>query len=195
MTSTDPFSATDIDFLTQVHAEAKAESDLPPSPVPPVIAPTSAAAPSGGDVLLGKVREAYQGLHAQLQENQRLIQEGRDSIAAQRSRMRELAAVAYGSDEEQNFHHGKVEVHNDSCGALIDQVEQIRDNIYHNTGQAESLLVPFKNGVELLELRVRHVRAIEAMLPRMKEGIALQDRLLEADVLLEGLAKQLGVAI
>jgi hypothetical protein len=146
--------------------------------------------------LLSRVEAAYHALQGKLAGNQQVIQENRTKIAALRSRMRELAAdsQADANDGEDELHNGKLLVQHDSCGTLISQAEQIREHIYNNSGHAESLLAPLKASVELLDLRLQHVRGIEQLLENVKTGMALQDRLLDIDLIVESLANKLEVA-
>jgi ribosomal protein L16 Arg81 hydroxylase len=143
--------------------------------------------------LLSKVGQAYHALQAKLVDNQQVIQENRTQIAALRSKMRELAADSQvdAHEGEDELHNNKLLVQHDSCGTLISHAEQIREHIYNNSGHAESLLAPLKASVALLELRLQHVRALEQLLENVKVGMALQDRLLEIDLVLESLASKL----
>jgi hypothetical protein len=77
---------------------------------------------------------------------------------------------------------------------LISHAEQIREHIYNNSDHAASLLAPLKASVDLLELRVQHVRALEQLLENVKMGLALQERLLEVNLVIEALASKLEVA-
>jgi hypothetical protein len=49
--------------------------------------------------------------------------------------------------------------------------------------------------VEVLELRIKHINAIENLLTHMEEGLMLQKQLSGADTLMHDLAKQLGLAL
>jgi len=157
----------------------------------PAVEPEAAPEPS----LLSRVEAAYHTLQGKLAGTQQVIQENRTKIAALRSRMRELAVdTADANDGEDELHNGKLLVQHDSCDTLISQAEQIREHIYNNSGHAESLLVPLKASVELLDLRLQHVRGIEQLLENVKTGMALQDRLLGIDQAIKSLADKLELA-
>jgi hypothetical protein len=142
--------------------------------------------------LLSRVETAYTTLQKNLAENQKKIQENRIHIAELRIRMRELAADnrADTHDMEDELHNSKLLVQHDSCSTLMSQVEQIREHIYNNNRHARSLLSPLRNTVELLDLRVQHIGALEDLLENVKTGMKLQDHLLEIDLAIESLASK-----
>jgi hypothetical protein len=146
--------------------------------------------------LLSRVEQAYYSLQAKLTDSQRTLQENRANIAVLRSRIRALAADSQPNiyEDENELHNSKVLVQHDSCSTLISHAEQIREHIYNNSDHAASLLAPLKASVDLLELRVQHVRALEQLLENVKMGLALQERLLEVNLVIEALASKLEVA-
>ncbi len=162
-----------------VKADAGANSALSTAPTP----------------LLMRIETAYQALQAKLTANQVTIQKNREQLAQLRARMRELVSESQfdQDNDEAELHNSKVNVQGDSCQNLISHAEQIREHIYHNSAHAEFLLNPLKQQVELLALRIQHVRAIEQLLADLKAGMALQDRLSDITLVIETLAQKLEV--
>lgn len=140
-----------------------------------------------------QLEAAYQALQNKITENQVLIHYGRDKILTLRKKIRELQGD-YSFDEANNeneLHQVKVCIQHDSCNALINHAENIREHIYHNSTHAESLISPLRKQVDLLELRVQHVRAIEQLLDYIRTGITLEQNATESDALLETLTQKL----
>lgn len=161
---------------------------VPPPPVEEVLQPVPERP------LFVRVGLAYHTLLTKVMENQNVVREQRVQIAALRTRLRALIAEnSLGDDdnEEDELRNNKLMVQTDDCHTLIQHVEQIREHIHQNAGVAETLLTPLHSRVELLTLRVQHIRAIEQLLANVKEGIRLQGRLTEADAVLDSLEYRL----
>lgn len=145
--------------------------------------------------LLSRVESAYCSLQIKFSDHQRLLLESRSEIMALRHRIKELVldTQANPDEHEDELHQCKLSVQHDDCATLITHAEQIREHIYNNSNHAISLLTPLKASVELLELRLKHIRALEQLLENIKLGLAMQDRLLEIDLLIESLASKLDI--
>lgn len=145
--------------------------------------------------LLSRVESAYCSLQIKFSDHQRLLLESRSEIMALRHRIKELTADAQINPEEHEdeLHQCKLSVQDDDCTTLIGHAEQIREHIYNNSNHAMSLLTPLKASVELLELRLKHICALELLLDNIKLGLSMQDRLLEVDLVIESLASKLDI--
>lgn len=138
--------------------------------------------------------DAYTDLQQKLAANQALINAEREAIAALRHQMRQLNA--HGSDMSETrvgLDQGRQLVQADSCENLIRSIGQVNELIQQDSQGAVQLMTSIKAGVEVLELRVKHVNAIENLLAHMQEGLKLQEQLAGADTLIHNLAKQLGL--
>lgn len=136
-----------------------------------------------------KIIDAYNKLAQKSASNQEIIHQNRVRIADLRAQMRELVAdIAFDEgNDEHDLHNNKVAVQEDSCANIISHAEMIREKIYHNSAEAQALLAPIKYRVALLELRIQYIRAIEELLLNVKNGMTLQDQLLDIDVDVEAL--------
>lgn len=138
--------------------------------------------------------DAYTDLQQKLAANQALISAERESIAALRHQMRQLNALAHDMSETSvGLDQGRQLVQADSCESLIRSISQVNELIQQDSQRAMQLMAPIKAGVEVLELRVKHVSAIENLLAHMQAGLKLQEQLAGADTLIHGLAKHLGL--
>lgn len=138
--------------------------------------------------------DAYTDLQKKLAANQALISAEREAIAALRNQMRQLNALVHDMSETRGgLDEGRQLVQADSCENLMRSISQVKDLIQQDSQRAVQLMTPIKAGVEILELRVKHVSAIESLLTHMQEGLKLQEQLAGADSLIHNLAKQLGL--
>lgn len=137
---------------------------------------------------------AYQDLQKKLEANQLLINAERESIAELRNHMRQRNALGHEvAENTEGLNQGRQLIQTESCANLIQSINQVNDMIQHDGQQAAQLLSPIKAGIEVLELRVKHVNAIENLLTHMREGMALQKQLTTANQLVQDLGKFLGV--
>lgn len=144
--------------------------------------------------LLARVTQAYDALQTAFAERQQLVQKNRTDIAALRSKIHALTAANVNEDgNEDELHNGKLQIQHDSCNRLISHTEQIREHIYNNSDHAASLLIPLKASVDLLETRIQYVRTLEQLLKNIKESLAMQDHLLEIDLMIESLANKIKI--
>lgn len=145
--------------------------------------------------LFVRVGLAYHELLKQLNENQNLVHEQRVQIASLRARIRELVATEQaqdeGDNEEDELRNNKLMVQTDDCNTLIRHAEQIRENIHHNTHEAETLLAPMRNSMDLLSTRIQYIRTMEQMVTNVREGIRLKGKLNDADALLQTMEHRL----
>lgn len=143
---------------------------------------------------LENIVEAYTDLQGKLAANQTLITAEREAIAELRNHMRQLNALGHDVGENSTgLDQGRQLIQADSCANLIRSINQVNDTIQQDSQRAAQLLSPIKAGVEVLELRVKHVSAIESLVAHMQEGMLLQKQLAGAERLMHDLAKQLGL--
>lgn len=182
------------DIPTEYENETDASGQTP-AEIPASSSEAPAEPPKPKVALFDRVEHAYHDLRNRVEVNKTRVHEQRVQIAGLRSRIRELVAAEHGQDgdgsEEDELRNSKLLVQTDDCNNLIHQIEQIRENIHHNSTQAETLLTPLRSGMELLNLRIRHIRSVEQLLADVKEGIDLQQQLNEADSVLETLEHML----
>lgn len=145
---------------------------------------------------LDNIVDAYSDLQKKLAANQTLISAEREAIAELRNHMRQLNATVHevaetsaGLDQSRKF------IQADSCQNLLRSISQVNELIHQDSQRAVQLIKPIKAGVEILELRVKHVNAIESLVEHMQEGLVLQKQLTGADALVHDLAKHLGLSL
>lgn len=145
---------------------------------------------------LEQVVTAYSDLQQKLAANQALISAERESIAELRNHMRQLNALGHElSDNREGLDLGRRLIQADSCENLMRSIGQVNEAIQQDSQRAAQLMIPLKAGVEVLELRIKHINAIENLLTHMEEGLMLQKQLSGADTLMHDLVKQLGLAL
>jgi len=150
--------------------------------------------------LLTRVQNAYQTLQQQVADNQAKTQQQRHLVAELRAQLRQRStdlnrnASPELENHHDDLHENKVLMQNDDCGSLIRHAEQIRENIYHNSSHAETLLPIVTQHLALLELRLRYIRALETLVEDIKQGEALNTRLHAAEAQLQALADALGIS-
>lgn len=145
---------------------------------------------------LEQVVTAYSDLQQKLAANQALISAERESIAELRNHMRQLNALGHElSDNREGLDLGRRLIQADSCENLMRSIGQVNEAIQQDSQRAAQLMIPLKAGVEVLELRIKHINAIENLLTHMEEGLMLQKQLSGANTLMHDLAKQLGLAL
>lgn len=138
--------------------------------------------------------ESYRQLIQQLAANRQTLHECRHELAEVRQRIRELSHAVKrdprleGDADSHDLHTSKVAAQYDDCGSIIAYAEQVRRNVYENVEQAEELLTPMSNSVELLKLRVRHIRLLEALLAAQETGLRLEIQQRNADACIWQLA-------
>lgn len=144
---------------------------------------------------LDTVVAAYTDLQKRLAANQTVISAEREAIAELRNHMRQLNALDHHdlTENSAGLEQSRKLIQADSCQNLLRSINQVNEMIQRDGQGAAQLLTPIKAGVEVLELRVKHVNAIESLLKHMQEGLVLQKQLSGADSLLHDLAKHLGL--
>ncbi len=90
--------------------------------------------------------------------------------------------------DSHGLHTSKVAAQYDDCGSIIAYAEQVRRSVYDNITQAEELLSPMSQSVDLLKLRVRHIRLLEALLSAQETGLRLEIQQRNADACIWQLA-------
>ena len=145
---------------------------------------------------LEPVVAAYTDLQQKLAANQTLISAEREAIAELRNHMRQLNALGHElTDNHEGLDLGRRLIQADSCENLMRSISQVNEAIQQDTHRAAQLMTPIKAGVEILELRIKHINAIENLVAQMEEGLMLQKQLSGADTLIEHLAKHLGLTL
>lgn len=138
--------------------------------------------------------DSYRQLIQQLAANRQALHDCRHELAEVRQRIRELSQTIKrdprleGDADSHDLHTSKVAAQYDDCGSIIAYAEQVRRNVYENVEQAEALLAPMSNSVELLKLRVRHIRLLEALLAAQETGLRLEIQQRNADACIWQLA-------
>lgn len=156
----------------------------------------SAALKSLDHAGLEPVVAAYTDLQQKLAANQTLISAEREAIAELRNHMRQLNALGHElTDNHEGLDLGRRLIQADSCENLMRSISQVNEAIQQDTHRAAQLMTPIKTGVEILELRIKHINAIENLVAHMEEGLILQKQLSGADTLIHDLAKHLGLAL
>lgn len=143
---------------------------------------------------LDPIVAAYLDLQQKIAANQSLISTEREAIADLRNHMRQLNA--HGHDLAENstgLDQSRKLIQADSCENLISSLQQVNALIQADSQHAAKLITPIKVGVEILEVRVKHVSAIENLLAQMQTGLKLQQQLAGADALIHDLAQHLGL--
>lgn len=143
--------------------------------------------------LLSRVEHAYNSLQDKFTKNQQLLLESRSEIMALRLKINKLTTDVQINEDKDALHKCKLLAQDNNCTALISHAEQIREHLYNNSNHAISLLIPLKANVDLLELRLQHIQALESFLENVKVGLEIQDRLLEIDLVIESLASKLEI--
>ncbi|MFZ1386012.1 MAG: hypothetical protein WBP46_02190 [Thiolinea sp.] len=146
---------------------------------------------------LDTVVAAYTDLQKRLAANQTVISAEREAIAELRNHMRQLNALDHHdlTENSAGLEQSRKLIQADSCQNLLRSINQVNEMIQRDGQGVAQLLTPIKAGVEVLELRVKHVNAIESLLKHIQEGLALQKQLNGADSLLRDLAKHLGLTL
>jgi hypothetical protein len=176
-------------------------------PVTPIVLPKAQATIAGEAISnsalksmdragLDNLVNAYTGLQQQFAANQTLIHAERESIASLRTQMRQLNALNNEvAENNSGLDQSRQLVQTDSCANLIRTLNQVNESIQQDGQRAAQLISPLKAGVEVLELRVKHVNAIENLLKHMQTGMTLEKQLAGADALIHDLAKHLGLQL
>lgn len=179
---------------TSHDAELNNDVQTKPEPVEPEAPVAESVLKSLDRAGLEPIVNAYTDLQQKLAAHQTLITAEREAIAALRHQMRQLNALGHDMSETRTgLDQGRQLVQADSCESLIRSIRQVNDLIQQDSQGAVQLMAPIKTSVEILELRVKHVSAIEHLLAHMQEGLKLQEQLAGADRLIHNLAKHLGL--
>lgn len=160
--------------------------------------PSAPPAPSN-DMVLASSLSAYQQLLTQLEANKQIIHNNRHELAEVRQQIRELSAISKRDPrvedeaDSHGLHTSKVAAQYDDCGSIIAYAEQVRRHVYDNIHEAEELLSPMTQSVDLLKLRVRHIRLLEGLLAAQENGLRLEIQQRNADACIWQLADILKV--
>lgn len=150
-------------------------------------------------VVLSSSLEVYRHLVQQLAVSKQAINSSRHELADVRQHIRELSSQVKrdprleGDADSHDLHTSKVAAQYDDCGSIIAYAEQVRRNVYDNVGQVEELLSPMSQSVELLKLRVRHIRLLEELLAAQETCMRLEIQQRNADACIWQLADILKV--
>ncbi|MEZ5452338.1 MAG: hypothetical protein R3E93_05895 [Thiothrix sp.] len=172
----------------------EAEAHAQDAPVQPVEKPASS-----NSIVLSSALTVYRELVSQLETNKQTLNTRRHELADIRQKIRDLSAEAKreprleDDSNSQDLHTSKVAVQHDDCGSIISYAEQVRRSIYDNAAQAEELISPMAQSVELLKLRVRHIRLLEELLATQETGLRLEIQQRNADACIWQLADILKV--
>lgn len=176
-----------VESINNVEQSAEAVATETPKPALP------------NDAVLSSSLNVYRNLIQQLDGNKQAIQTTRHELAQIRQQIRELSALskreAHVEDEADShgLHTSKVAAQYDDCGSIIAYAEQVRRHVYDNIGEAEALLSPISQSVDLLKLRVRQIRLLETLLSAQELGLRLEIQQRNADACIWQLADILKV--
>lgn len=165
-------------------------TDTPPAPV---------AAPPANDAVLASALKVYQGLLQQLETNKQILHTTRYELAQVRQQIRELSTLIKrdarleDDTDSHGLHTNKVAAQYDDCGSIIAYAEQVRRHVYDNISEAEDLLSPMSQSVDLLKWRVRYIRLLETLLTAQESGLRLEIQQRNADACIWQLADILKV--
>lgn len=189
------FSEPTVESIEEEQLPTLAEETATVEPIANQPSATTAALLKSLDSAgLDTVVAAYNDLQKKLVANQTVISAEREAIAELRNHMRQLNALDHELTENSaGLEQSLKLIQADSCQNLLRSISQVNEMIQRDGQGAAQLLTPIKAGVEVLELRVKHVNAIESLLKHMQEGLVLQKQLSGADSLLHDLAKHLGL--
>lgn len=154
---------------------------------------------SSNIVVLSSALEVYRHLVTQLDISKQKINASRHELADVRQKIRDFSAEVKRDprlEDDANshdLHTSKVAAQYDDCGSIIAYAEQVRRSIYDNAAEAEGLLSPMSQSVELLRLRVRHIRLLEELLATQETGLRLEIQQRNADACIWQLADILKV--
>lgn len=143
---------------------------------------------------LAVAMEGYRRLLYQVAANKKALRECRQGLADLRQHIRTLSAQVQrdprleGDGDNHDLHTSKVAAQYDDCGNIINYAEQVRRHVYDNSGQAEELLNPMSQSMDLLRLRVRYIRLLETLLAAQETGIRLEIQQRNADACIWQLA-------
>ncbi|WP_028489880.1 hypothetical protein [Thiothrix lacustris] len=183
-----------IDAIEPVESVESTEHEV----VIEAVAPSPAPAQTN-DTVLSSALGVYRDLVQQIQTNKQAIQTHRQELAEVRQKIRDLSAISKREPhvEEEADSHGlhtsKVAAQYDDCGSIIGYAEQVRRHVYDNISEAEALLSPMSQSVDLLKLRVRHIRLLENLLAAQELGLRLEIQQRNADACIWQLADILKV--
>ncbi|SEA08530.1 hypothetical protein SAMN05660964_00866 [Thiothrix caldifontis] len=183
--------------------EASSLEDSTPDVEPDIsaLAPEQSVNPpaDSNDKVLTSALGVYRQLVEQLEANKQTIHTNRHELAHIRQQIRELSALSKRDPrvedeaDSHGLHTSKVAAQYDDCGSIIAYAEQVRRHVYDNINEAEELLSPMTQSVELLKLRVRHIRLLEGLLAAQENGLRLEIQQRNADACIWQLADILKV--
>lgn len=194
------YTAPDDEYVAPETETTEAAPEPEPEPEPEVVSepPPIPPAPTN-DVVLASALNVYQQMLAQLETNKQIIRDNRHELAQVRQQIRELSAASKRDPrveddaDSHGLHTSKVAAQYDDCGSIIAYAEQVRRHVYDNISEAEELLSPMTQSMELLKLRVRHIRLLEGLLAAQENGLRLEIQQRNADACIWQLADILKV--
>lgn len=187
-------------YTAPVEELAAPETEMPETEATEVVSEPPPAPPApANDVVLASSLSVYQQLLMQLDANRQTIHDNRHELAAIRQQIRELSALSKRDPrveddaDSHGLHTSKVAAQYDDCGSIIAYAEQVRRNVYDNIHEAEELLSPMTQSMDLLKLRVRHIRLLEGLLAAQENGLRMEIQQRNADACIWQLADILKV--
>lgn len=187
-------------YTAPVEELAAPETEMPETEATEVVSEPPPAPPApANDVVLASSLSVYQQLLTQLDTNRQTIHDNRHELAAIRQQIRELSALSKRDPrveddaDSHGLHTSKVAAQYDDCGSIIAYAEQVRRHVYDNIHEAEELLSPMTQSMDLLKLRVRHIRLLEGLLAAQENGLRMEIQQRNADACIWQLADILKV--
>ncbi len=187
-------------YTAPVEELAAPETEMPETEATEVVSEPPPAPPApANDVVLVSSLSVYQQLLMQLDANGQTIHDNRHELAAIRQQIRELSALSKRDPrveddaDSHGLHTSKVAAQYDDCGSIIAYAEQVRRHVYDNIHEAEELLSPMTQSMDLLKLRVRHIRLLEGLLAAQENGLRMEIQQRNADACIWQLADILKV--
>jgi ubiquitin len=136
--------------------------------------------------------QGYKQLHSSIKTNQQFLMDNQQQLTDVRQQISVLTTPQNTSEEQENTENQELDTcknhaRNNDCNNIIHYVEQIRECIVSNTTQAEALLLPMSQNMDLLKLRIRHIRLLETLLSAQKTELKLKDQKQQADICIQQL--------
>ena len=130
--------------------------------------------------------QSYKQLHHSIKTNQQFLIDYQQQLTDVRQQISVLTTPQNTPEEQENTEDQELDTsknhaRNNDCNNIIHYAEQIRECIASNTTQAEALLLPMNQKMDLLKLRIRHIQLLEALLVAQKTEVKLKEQKYQAD--------------
>ncbi|HIP12899.1 MAG TPA: hypothetical protein EYG73_09310 [Arcobacter sp.] len=79
----------------------------------------------------------------------------------------------------------------ETCKAIIQNAERVKDNILENRGKAEEAIEPLEKSIELLKIQMKYTKSLENTLVIFDKKRQVEDKIKESNDIISMLAEQL----